>query len=54
MAGNQNSGNYGNEEQHRDAGQKGGRSQGQENNPGNFANRSQEDVEDAAQKGGSA
>jgi general stress protein YciG len=31
-------------------GQKGGRSQGQENNPGNFANR--EDVEDVARKGG--
>ena len=33
-------------------GQKGGRSQGQEDNPGNFSNRSQEEVEDAARKGG--
>ena len=33
-------------------GQKGGRSQGQENNPGNFTNRSQEEIEDAARKGG--
>ena len=33
-------------------GQKGGRSQGQEDNPGNFSNRSQDEVEDIARKGG--
>lgn len=35
-------------------GQKGGQSQGQDNNPGNFANRSEEDVEEAGRKGGEA
>jgi len=45
-------GNRGNSEQHRKAGQAGGRAQGKENNPGNFANRSHEDVVDAARKGG--
>ncbi|MFZ5376187.1 MAG: KGG domain-containing protein [Patescibacteria group bacterium] len=33
-------------------GQKGGKSQGKDNNPGNFANRSEQDVEDTARKGG--
>lgn len=33
-------------------GRKGGRSQGRQNNPGNFANRSREEVEEAARKGG--
>lgn len=35
-----------------EAGRKGGQSQGQENNSGNFANRPKEKVEDAASKGG--
>ena len=35
-------------------GRMGGQSQGAWNNPGNFANRSPEDVEDAARKGGRA
>lgn len=38
-------------EEAREAGRKGGKSQGRENNPGNFANR--DDVEEAARKGGS-
>lgn len=33
-------------------GQKGGRAQGKENNPGNFANRSKREVKEAARKGG--
>lgn len=33
-------------------GQKGGKSQGKENNPGNFANRPEEEVEEAARRGG--
>ncbi|MDP2638488.1 MAG: KGG domain-containing protein [Candidatus Levybacteria bacterium] len=33
-------------------GRKGGRSQGKQSNPGNFANRPQEEVEEAARKGG--
>ena len=33
-------------------GQKGGKSQGKQNNPGNFANRPEEEVEEAASEGG--
>jgi general stress protein YciG len=33
-------------------GHKGGESQGKENNPGNFANRSKKEVREAARKGG--
>lgn len=40
------------EEEVREIGRKGGQSQGQENNPGNFANRDPQDVEEAARKGG--
>lgn len=45
-------GNFGNEEQHREAGRIGGRNQGAENNPGNFAN-DRDKARRAGRKGGS-
>ena len=52
QAGSQSSGHTGDPQEHKMAGKKGGKAQGKQNNPGNFANRPQEDVEDAARKGG--
>ncbi len=67
---NRGQGWYGDSEGHAKAGQKGGQKtaqthdseffseigskQGKENNPGNFANRDKNDVQDAAKKGGEA
>lgn len=42
------------EDRQREIARKGGRSQGKENNPGNFANRDPQEVSEAGRKGGSS
>lgn len=50
----QGKGWFGNSKGHAEAGRLGGRSQGKENNPGNFANRDKKEVVAAGRKGGAS
>lgn len=49
-----NPGQFGKREDTQEQASKGGQSQGAENNPGNLKNRSEEDREETARKGGEA